>query len=160
MMDVLVFALLLGGVALFFQRRDERRRIVLLGSHLGQYQIEQFMETLTGGYLRALGETDPARQRQIWNLLSTTEQALCEQFKRFATDVARADAQDCRVSKLPFSIFYTGRLLPDTTLDLRLLLGVIPVSYSRIAWSCFRYAQLRSSVNGSLSCSMMLGGMR
>jgi hypothetical protein len=124
MMDILVFALLLGGIALFFQRRDEHRRIVLMGSHLGQYQIEKLMETLTQGYMRALGETDPARQQQIWSMLSTTEQALCEQFKRFVTDFARVDAQHSRVSKLPLSIFYTGRWLPGTTFDLRQILSI------------------------------------
>ena len=35
-MDVLILALLLGGAAHFFQRRDEHRRIALLGRHLGQ----------------------------------------------------------------------------------------------------------------------------
>jgi hypothetical protein len=38
---------------------EERRRIALLGSHLGQFQIEKLMETVTDGYLRALGEKEP-----------------------------------------------------------------------------------------------------
>ncbi len=42
---------------------EERRRIALLGSHLGQYQIEKLMETLTDGYLRALGEKDAGAAR-------------------------------------------------------------------------------------------------
>ena len=123
-MDILVLALLLGGVAHFFQRRDEHRRILLLGSHLGQYQIEKLMETLTEGYMRALGEADPARQQQIWSMLTTTETALCEQFKRFAKDFARLDAGVTRASKLPWSIFYTGRMFPGSTFDFREALGI------------------------------------
>ena len=118
-MDVLILVLLLGGVAHFYQRRDERRRIALLGSHLGQYQIEKLMETLTEGYMRALGEADPARQHQIWSMLSTTEATLCEQFKRFVNEFARMDAGLTRSSKLPWSIFYSGRLFPGSTFDFR-----------------------------------------
>ena len=122
-MDVLILLLLLGGVAYFFQRRDEHRRITLLASHLGQYQIEKLMETLTEGYMRALGEADPARQHQIWSMLTTTEAALCEQFKRLATEFARLDAELTRSSKLPLSIFYSGRLFPDSTFDFRAALS-------------------------------------
>nr|WP_295769701.1 hypothetical protein [Rhodoferax sp.] len=123
-MDILVLALLLGGVAHFFQRRDEHRRIMLLGSHLGQYQIEKLMETLTEGYMRALGEADAARQHQIWSMLTTTEAALCEQFKRFASDFAQLNAGLTRASRLPLSIFYTGRLLPGSTFDFREALSI------------------------------------
>jgi hypothetical protein len=123
-MDVLILALLLGGVAFFFQRRDEHRRIALLGSHLGQYQIEKLMETLTEGYMRALGEADPARQQQIWNMLSTTEATLCEQFKLFANEFARLDAGQTRSSKLPWSIYYSGRLFPGSTYDFRAALNI------------------------------------
>jgi hypothetical protein len=123
-MDILALTLLLGGVAYFFQRRDEHRRILLLGSYLGQYQIEKLMETLTEGYMRALGEADPARQQQIWSMLTTTETALCEQFKRFAKDFAGLDAGLTRASKLPLSIFYTGRLFPDSTFDFREALSI------------------------------------
>ena len=37
----------------------ERRRIALLASYLGRYQIEKLMATLSDGYMRALGESDP-----------------------------------------------------------------------------------------------------
>ena len=123
-MDGLILALLLGGMAHFFQRRDEHRRIALLGNHLGQYQIEKLMETLIEGYMRALGETDTARQSQIWSMLSTTEVALCEQFKRFASAFARLDAGLTRSSKLPWSIFYSGRLFPVSTFDFREALSI------------------------------------
>ncbi|MES2948034.1 MAG: hypothetical protein V4858_05765 [Pseudomonadota bacterium] len=123
-MDFFVFSLLLACVAYFFQRRDELRRITLLAGHLGQYQIEKLMETLTEGYMRALGEADPARQQQIWSMLSTTEQALCEQFKRLVADFARLDADTTRASKLPVSIFYTGNWLPGSTFDFRQALSI------------------------------------
>ncbi len=123
-MDFFVLSLLLACVAYFFQRRDELRRITLLAGHLGQYQIEKLMETLTEGYMRALGEADPARQQQIWSMLSTTEQALCEQFKRLVADFSRLDAGTTCASKLPVSIFYTGKWLPGSTFDFRQALGI------------------------------------
>lgn len=123
-MQILVLLLIAAFAAYTFQRRDERQRIALLASHLGQYQIEKLMETLTEGYMRALGESDPARQAQIWSMLTTTEAALGEQFNRFVLGFARVDAQDARVSKLPLSIFYTGRLFPASTFDFRKALGL------------------------------------
>lgn len=118
-MEIIVLLLIAACVAYIYQRRDEHARIALLASHLGQYQIEKYMETLTEGYMRALGEPDAARQAQIWSMLTTTEAALDEQFKRFVLGFARVDAEQARVSKLPLSIFYTGRWLPDTTFDFR-----------------------------------------
>ena len=123
-MQILVLLLIAALVAYTFQRRDERKRIALLASHLGQYQIEKLMETLTDGYMRALGESDPARQAQIWSMLTTTEAALGEQFNRLVLGIARLDAQDARVSKLPLSIFYTGRLFPASTFDFRKALSL------------------------------------
>ena len=123
-MNVLVFLLLAAAVAYYFQRRDEHRRIVLLGTHLGHYQIEKLMETLTEGYMRALGEPNPERQQQIWSMLTTTEAALAEQFKRFVADFSRLDAESTRASKLPLSIFYTRRWLPGATFDFRKALAV------------------------------------
>ena len=118
-MNFFVISLLAAAVAYYFQRRDEHRRILLLGTHLGQYQIEKLMETLTEGYMRALGEANVERQQQIWSMLTTTEQALCEQFTRFVADFGRLDAEATRASKLPMSIFYTRRLLPGSTFDFR-----------------------------------------
>jgi hypothetical protein len=123
-MDLLLLSLVVACVAYFFQRRDEHRRIRLLGSHLGQYQIEKLMQTLTDGYMRALGEANPERQQQIWSMLATTEQALCEQFKRFVADFSRLDTDVTRASKLPVSVFYTGSWLPSSTFDFRKALGV------------------------------------
>jgi hypothetical protein len=118
-MEIAVLLLVVGFVVRGFQTRDEHRRMALLGAHLSQYQIEKLMATLTEGYMRALGETDPARQDQIWSMLTTAEAALGEQFQRFAADFAAVDATQARVSRLPVSIFYTGGLFPGATFDLR-----------------------------------------
>lgn len=122
-MELIILVLSVAFVGFTFQRRDERRRIALLGSHLGQYQIEKLMATLTEGYMRALGEADPVRQAQIWSTLTTAETALCEQFNRFVAAFSRVDAADTRVSKLALSIFYTQKLLPKATFDLRKVLS-------------------------------------
>jgi len=123
-MEILVLVLIAGFVVRSFQARDERRRMALLASHLGHYQIEKLMETLTDGYMRALGETDPVRQDQIWSMLSTAEAALGEQFQRFTVDFAAVDADQARVSRLPLSIFYTRKWLPDASFDLRKALAI------------------------------------
>lgn len=123
-MDFSLLVLLLAGLGYVLQARDERRRIALLAAYLGQYQIEKLMATLTEGYMRALGEPNPARQEQIWSMLGSAETALCEQFQRFVADFARVEAHDARVSKLPLSIFYTGHLFPNLTFDMRKALGV------------------------------------
>ena len=123
-MEIAVLVIILAFVGYTFQARDERRRIALLAQYLGQYQIEKLMETLTEGYMRALGEPDAQRQAQIWSMLTTTEAALCEQFRRFVVDVAKLDADAARVSKLPISIYFTARLLPNESFDLRKMLSI------------------------------------
>jgi hypothetical protein len=103
---------------------EERRRIALLGSHLGQYQIEKLMETLTDGYLRALGEKEPERREQVWNQLASTELKLCEQFTRFATGFSKVDEVDARASKLPIAVPFIAKLFPGLTFDMRKMLAV------------------------------------
>ena len=104
--------------------RDQNRRIALLGSHLEKHQIEKLMESLTQGYLRALGDSAPERQAQIWSLLSTAELELCEQFNRFVIEFSRVDEAQTRVSKLPFAIPHAVQLFPDATFDLRKALSI------------------------------------
>ena len=123
-MDVSLLLLILALAGYVFQVRDERRRVGLLATYLGHYQIEQLMATLTEGYMRALGETDAARQQQIWSMLGSAETALSEQFQKFVADFARVDEAAARVSKLPISIFYTGKWWPNSTFDLRKALGM------------------------------------
>jgi hypothetical protein len=82
-------AILIASGTYMLNAKEQRKRIAILGMHLSQYQIEKLMEALTEGYLRALGENTPERRDQVWALLSTTEQQLCEQFNRFAADFAK-----------------------------------------------------------------------
>ena len=103
---------------------DQKRRIALLGSHLGQYEIEKLMAHLTEGYLRALGEPDLARRAQIWQLLDTTEAALCEQFNRFVLAFSKVEATQTRVSRLTLALPHADKLFPQATFDLRKVLSI------------------------------------
>lgn len=118
-MDFLILAALVVIGAFALKSRDQRGRIVLLASHLGQYQIEKLMENLTQGYLRCLGEDDPERRTQIWNLLNSTEDALANQFQGFAAEFSRLDGTATRVSTLPIALPYAAKLFPNATFDLR-----------------------------------------
>jgi len=123
-MDVIFTAMLAAFIIWSLRAREQGRRIALLGSHLGAYQIEKHMETLTQGYLRALGEDDPQRREQIWGLLGSTERQLSEQVKRFAAGLARAGEAETRVSRLPFYLPFATTLLPAASFDLRQALAV------------------------------------
>ncbi len=123
-MEIFTLVMLMAVGIYIVKSKDQRRRIVLLASYLGRYQIEKMMETLTQGYARALGEADAERQQQILGLLSTTELALSEQFNRFSADFSAVDAMDARVSKIGFAIPYADRIFPATTFDLRKALGI------------------------------------
>jgi hypothetical protein len=123
-MDIFVLAMLIAIGAYSLKSKDERRRIALLGSHLGNYQIEKLMETLSDGYLRALAENDPVRREQIWQLLESTELKLCDQFNRFAAEFSKVPELQTRVSKLPVSLPFADKLLPSATFDLRTLLNI------------------------------------
>ena len=118
-MEFFVLAMLIAIGAYMLKLRAERRRIALLGSHLGKYQIEKLMESLIEGYLRALGEADPERRDSIWSLLNTTETKLCDQFNSFAAEFSKVDEADARVSNLAFPIPFADRLFPTATFDLR-----------------------------------------
>lgn len=123
-MDILVPLLL---IALGFQMvkaREQRRRIALLGSYLGQYQIEKLMENLTQGYLRALGEDDPERRAQIWCMLGTAEAELSGQFGRFVADFSKLWGEQTLVSTLAFAFPYADKLFPRATFDLRQALAI------------------------------------
>ena len=103
---------------------EERRRIALLGSHLGQFQIEKLMETLTDGYLRALGEKEAERREQVWNQMAGSEFKLCEQFTLFAAGFSKVAEVDARTSKLPLAVPLATKLLPSLTFDMRKVLAI------------------------------------
>ena len=123
-MDILILAMLAATGLWLLRSGWQRGRIALLGSYLGKYQIEKGMESLNEGYLRALGETDPERRQQIWQLLGSTEEKLCEQFASFAADFSKVDAAQARVSTLAMAIPYSDKLFPAATFDLRKLLAI------------------------------------
>jgi hypothetical protein len=79
----------------------QQQRIALLARFLSGYSIEKNIETVTQGYLRAVGEGEPGRRDQVLNLLRAKEQDLCRQVSQLATAFAAADATATRVSKLP-----------------------------------------------------------
>lgn len=118
-MEILTLMALVVIGAWLLNTHEQSRRIALLGSHLGKYQIERLMESLTDGYLRWLGEEDPARRDQIWGLLETTEQSLAGQFKRFAADIAKIGEPEARVSKLTVSLPLATQLFPVMSFDVR-----------------------------------------
>lgn len=117
-MDLLLFVALVLGV-LVLKTREQRARIALLGRHLARYDIEQLMEGLTEGYLRALGETDSTRQSQVWSFLAVQEERLRNQFQSFAKDMAQEEAAATRVSTLPVALPLATVWLPGASFDLR-----------------------------------------
>ena len=123
-MDILILAILIATGTFMLNAKEQRKRIVLLGSHLAHYQIEKLLEALTDGYLRALGESTDERRDQIWSLLSTTEQQLSEQFSRFAADFANVDEERARVSRLSMAFPFVEKLLPALTFDMRRALAI------------------------------------
>lgn len=123
-MDIFLLATLIATGVFVLNAKQQRQRVVLLASYLGNYQIEKLMENLTEGYLRALGESDPERREQVWNLLRTTELQLSEQFTRFTADFTRVDAALARVSTLPLALPYADRWLPSASFDMRQALAI------------------------------------
>lgn len=124
-MEILALLALVAIAAHFFKIREQQRRIALLGSALGKYQIEQLMENLTEGYLRWLGEDDGERKAQIRGVLDGTEHALASQFGSFAREFQQVDAPLAQVSKLPVAIPFAQPLLPAWRLfDARKLFAI------------------------------------
>ena len=117
-------AILIATGTFMLNAKEQRRRIALLGRHLGNFQIEKLMEALTDGYLRALGEPTDERRMQIWNLLSTTESQLSEQLTQLAADFSKVDETRARVSRLAIALPFAETLLPSFTFDMRRALAI------------------------------------
>lgn len=120
--SLLTLTLALATCCWIAKARMQQQRIGLLARYLSAYSIEKNIETLTQGYLRALGEADPGRREQVWNVLRGNEQELCRQLRQFAQDFAAADPAATRVSRLPvwlpFAFTFAGAF------DMREALGV------------------------------------
>ena len=123
-MDILFLATLIATGVFVLNAKQQRERVALLASYLGNYQIEKLMENLTEGYLRALGESDAERREQVWNLLRTTELQLSEQFTRFTADFTRVDPLQARISTLPLALPFADRWLSSASFDMRQALAI------------------------------------
>ena len=121
-MDLFLLLPLLVLAAWMLKSRMQRQRIALLARFLSRHSIEKNMETVTQGYLRALGETDPARQEQAWSVLRPAEQELCAQVSRLASDFSSVDPALARVSRLPIWVPFSPILFP--AFDMREALAV------------------------------------
>jgi len=97
----LSLSLLMGAiVGVVLNRAEQARRVALLGRCLQPLQIESLLETLTDGYLRAMGEDDPQRRQAVWQVLQGHETRLVQQLDTLARDVAQLDAASTRASSL------------------------------------------------------------
>ena len=132
-MELFVLALMTATGVYALKSSQQRKRITLLGGHLSQYQIEKLMESLTSGYLRALGEGDAARRDQIWQLQESSETQLCEQFNRFVTEFAKVDEAATRVSKIAVALPFADRLFPAATFDVRKAFAIHAKGFTQAA---------------------------
>ncbi len=121
----LSLSLLMGAiVGVVLNRAEQARRVALLGRCLQPLQIESLLETLTDGYLRAMGEDDPQRRQAVWQVLQGHETRLVQQLDTLARDVAQLDAASTRASAWPVALPLMPRLLPGACFDLRAALRV------------------------------------
>lgn len=121
-MDVLVWMALAGGAWHWVIQRQQQARIRLLGQHIAPLQIDRLMQELMEGHLRALGENDPERQRQIWDIQAQKALALCDQFDRFAQAFSHLPAERCRVQRWALPVPYAENWAP--TFDARTLFQI------------------------------------
>ena len=123
-MDIFIIAMAVAAGILTLKSREQSQRIALLGSHLGNFQIEKLMERVIDGYMRALGEAEEERRNSIWHMLSATEADLSRQFKRFVEEFAQVNEPEARVSKLALGLPFVTRLAPGLTFDMRKALAI------------------------------------
>ena len=124
-MDTLEILSLLAvaGFALhWFNNQGRRARTALLASHLQPFQIERLMQQLTEAYMRALGEKDPEREAQVWQLQQSAEEQLARQFQDFARSFTQVPAPQARTLKV--SLPGIDKVLPQSTFDTRRVLQI------------------------------------
>ncbi|WP_027016235.1 hypothetical protein [Comamonas composti] len=118
-MDFFTLAIIVFIGIYLLKTQEQRRHTLLLAQYLGRYQIEKLMGGLMEGYLRALGEADPQRREQVWNVLESTEKSLADQLQAFSKDWSGVDAAQTRVSTLPLALPYLDRVFPASGFDMR-----------------------------------------
>ncbi len=121
-MELLSLLFLLGVGIHWLNAQGQRQRTALLAEHLRPYQIEKHMAQLTEAYMRALGEADPQRQQQIWQLQEKAEQQLVEEFKALAQAFAKLPAPPTRAFKI--ALPWIDQLSPKATFDMRRALEI------------------------------------
>ncbi len=114
---------MLGAAALHWGNTHSRRqRTALLAEQLRPFQIEKRMQQLTEAYMRALGEPDPERQSQIWQIQEPVEQQLSGEFRDLALSFAKLPATEARTQKL--ALPGLDKVLPQSTFDTRRVLQI------------------------------------
>jgi hypothetical protein len=117
-MEFLVF--LAFGIAFqVLKSREQQRRIALLASHLGKFEIEKLMEGLVSGYMRALGEASAERQAQVFAYLEAQETQLSEQVQQFSAGFAEVWGDNALATTLPLALPWADKLFPKATFDVR-----------------------------------------
>ena len=119
-MELLSLLLLLALGVNGLNARGQRQRTALLAEQLRPYQIEKHMEQLTSAYMRALGESDQARQTQILQLQEQAEQQLAADFQNLAEAFAKLPAPLTRAFKI--ALPFVDQLSPKATFDMRRML--------------------------------------
>lgn len=123
-MEIFVLSMMFAFVGYTLKSKAEGRRIALLGQHLGHYQIEKLMETLTEGYARALGEENAARRSSIWQLMNGTEDKLATQLQQLADSIAKVDALETGINLWPWPLSEAAPWAPNARFDLRKALKI------------------------------------
>lgn len=133
-MDFLILLMPLLGFGLVYKIREERRRVILLASHLNSTSIERLMERITNGYNKALEAANLEQREAIWSELQNDEQQLGEQLARLADSVAREPQQNTRVCRI--ALPWIDRLMPQTTFALPDVLRVHAQGLQQVAANC------------------------
>jgi hypothetical protein len=121
-MELLSLLFLLGVGVHWLNTQGQRQRTALLAEHLRPHQIEKHMAQLTEAFMRALGEADPQRQQQIWQLQEMAERQLVEEFKALAQEFAKLPAPPTRAFKI--ALPWIDQLSPKATFDMRRALEI------------------------------------
>jgi hypothetical protein len=124
LIDILVLLSTLAFGGWMHTSKLQQQRKALLGRQLQPYQIEKHMETLTEGYLRALGESSAERQASIWALLASSETMLNTQFQDFVLNFSKQNAESTLVSTWPMCIPYAEKMAPQAVFDMRKVLSI------------------------------------
>jgi len=130
----LSFWILVGAVgAFFYNRYEQARRVLMLRALLNPYQLEQLMQTLIEGYMRALGEADEERRRSVWQVMEGHETLLVSQMQRLAADTASMSGPMARVSRLPMLLPGVTRWWPKACFELPQALRIHADGITRVA---------------------------